>query len=218
MTAVTGLVYLLEPFVPVFSLGALYVLAVLPIAVFWGRAYSIGVAVASVLTFNYFFLPPVLKFTLSGEENWLTLAIYIVTGLLVADLAARARRRAREAEQREREAALLAELSTVLLSGAEVSSELVRIAEGTARLLGVASARIELGTRSAPRAGEAPLELRAGRAVRGHALRHAGGSTRARSRASAFSPRSRPCSASRSSGSGWRARRSRPRRCGGATR
>jgi two-component system, OmpR family, sensor histidine kinase KdpD len=162
VAAVTALVYLLEQFVPVFSLGALYVLAVLPIAVFWGRAYSIGVAVASVLTFNYFFLPPVLTFTLSGEENWLTLAIYVVTGLLVADLAARARRRAREAEQREREAALLAELSTVLLSGAEVTSELARIAEGTARLLGVASARIELGTPSAPGPGDAALELGAG--------------------------------------------------------
>ena len=45
--------------VPVLSLGVLYVFAVLPIAVAWGSAYAVPVAVASMLAFNFFFLPPV---------------------------------------------------------------------------------------------------------------------------------------------------------------
>jgi two-component system sensor histidine kinase KdpD len=160
--AVTGLVYLLRPYTPELSLGILYVLAVLPVAVVWGRAHAAGVAVASMLIFNFLFLPPIHALTLSGEENWLKLAVMLVTGLLVAELASRARQRARDAEQREREAALLAELSTVLLSGAAVESELVHIAEGTARILGVPSAGIELGTGTRPgldRRGT-PLPLR----------------------------------------------------------
>jgi len=128
VAAATGVVYLVRPHAPVLSLGTLYILAVLPVAVLWGRAFAFVVSLASVLAFNFFFLPPTLKFTLSGEENWLVFAVFVVTGLLVSELASRARNRAREAEQREREAALLAEVSTTLLSGAQAHAELPRIA------------------------------------------------------------------------------------------
>ncbi len=170
--AVTGLVYLFEGLAPTLSLGALYVLAVLPIAVFFGRGWAIGVSLASVLVFNFVFLPPTFQLTLHGGENWLVFAVYVVTGLLVSDLAARARRRAREAEQREREAALLAELSTTLLRGATVEAELGRIGDSTARLLQVPWARIELRSDqgSEPRNREddpRSLELRAGDRVLG---------------------------------------------------
>ena len=161
VAAVTGLIYLLRPHVPALSLSVLYVLAILPIAVVWGRVHAALVAVASMLLFNFLFLPPVHTLTLGAKENWLKLLVFLVTGLLVAELAARARQRARDAEQREREAVLLAELSTVLLSGAEVESELVRIADGASRILRTPSARIELGPpQRVP--GEAAIELRAG--------------------------------------------------------
>jgi two-component system sensor histidine kinase KdpD len=178
VAAVTGVVFLLRGFVPVLSLGALYVLAVVPVAVFFGSASAVVVSIASMVAFNYFFLPPVLTFTLSGEENWLALSIYVVTGLIVADLAARSRRRAREAEQRERETALLAEASAVLLSGAELSDELDRVAEGAARVLGVKTARIELGSDRSPRPGETALGLRSGERLVATLFVHAGrGST-----------------------------------------
>ena len=47
----------------------LYVFAVLPVAVVWGLAYSIAVSVASMLAFNFFFLPPVHTFTLRIGET-----------------------------------------------------------------------------------------------------------------------------------------------------
>jgi two-component system, OmpR family, sensor histidine kinase KdpD len=159
VSAVTGVVFLLHGFVPVLSLGALYVLAVLPVAVLFGRTWAIVASIGSMLVFNYFFLPPRLTFTLSGNENWLALSIYVVTGLIVADLAARARLRAREAERREQETALLAEASAVLLSGAELADELDRVAEGAARVLGVNRTRIELGLDRSPRQGEAAHAL-----------------------------------------------------------
>ena len=155
---VTGLVGLLHGFVPVLSLGALYILTVLPVAILFGRAWALVASVASMLAFNYFFLPPRLTVTLSGKENWLALSIYIVTGLIAADLAARARLRAREAEQREQETALLAEASTVLLSGAELSDELDRVADGAARVLHLDKARLEIGSGS-PRDGETAYTL-----------------------------------------------------------
>jgi two-component system sensor histidine kinase KdpD len=160
VAAVTAVVYLFRTSAPVLSLGVLYLFAVLPVAVLWGRAFSIPVAVASMLTFNFFFLPPVHTFTVLDERDWFALAVYLVTAIVVSDLASRARRRAAEAEQREREEALLAELSIALLQGEDISTQLDPIADATAAVIGVGTARLELGPRSEP-AEASSLELRA---------------------------------------------------------
>ena len=55
-------------------------------AVVWGRLYAIPVAVASMLAFNFFFLPPRYTFHLADEANWLALAVYLVTAVVVSDL------------------------------------------------------------------------------------------------------------------------------------
>jgi two-component system sensor histidine kinase KdpD len=106
---VTAAIAILESYVPVLSLGVLYVFAVLPVAVFWGISLGAFVSVASMLAFNWFFLAPRHTFRLSEGSNWLALAVYLVTAVVVSALAASARRRAELAELREREAAALAE-------------------------------------------------------------------------------------------------------------
>lgn len=158
VVTVTAIVYLVRSSVPVLSLGILYLFAVLPIAVVWGRAFSIAVALASMLAFNFFFLPPVHTFTLVDERDWLALAVYLVTAIVVSDLASRARQRAAEAEQRAREETLLAELSIALLQGEEIGAQLDRVAQATAGVLGVPRARLELGARREA-AGVSSLEL-----------------------------------------------------------
>jgi two-component system sensor histidine kinase KdpD len=147
VAAVTALVYLFRGSVPVLSLGVLYLFAVLPIAVVWGRAFSVAVALASMLAFNFFFLEPVHTFTLLDKRDWFALAVYLVTAVVVSDLASRARQRAAEAEQREREEALLAELSIALLQGDEIATQLHRVGAATASVLGLRRARLELGHR-----------------------------------------------------------------------
>ena len=139
---VTCMIAVLEEFVPVLSLGALYVFAVVPVAIGWGLRFALGVSVASMLVFNFFFLPPVHSFTLSDSRNWFALAVYVLTSAVVSDLAARSRRRATES-------ALLADVARSLLERGSVSGELDQIAAGAARALGAADARIELGEPSA---------------------------------------------------------------------
>jgi K+-sensing histidine kinase KdpD len=95
---VTGAVFALRPVAPVLSLGVLYLFAVLPVAVFWGLPYAVSVSVVSMLAFNFLFLPPTHTFRLADSENWVALAVYLVTAVSVSELAARARRRAAEAE------------------------------------------------------------------------------------------------------------------------
>ena len=101
-------------------------------------------------------------FTLEDSRNWFALAVYVVTAVVVSELAARARRRATEAEQREAETALLAEIATSLLQGGDVAGRLDWIGERVAAVLHARSASIVLGTATRPRPDASPIELRAG--------------------------------------------------------
>jgi two-component system sensor histidine kinase KdpD len=122
----TGLVYALRPIAPTLSLGVLYTLAVLATAVLFGLGFAIATAIASMVAFNFLFLAPVGTLTLADGRNWTALAVYVVTAIVASELATRARRRAREAEQREREAALLADASAMLLRGEPLDEILAR--------------------------------------------------------------------------------------------
>ncbi len=158
---VTAGIELARPYVPVLSLGAVYVLAVLPVSVVWGLAYAIPVSIASMLAFNWFFLPPTHTFSVREGENWFALAVYLVVAVVVSSLAARSRRRAREAEQRARETALLARISTALLQGGAIGYELEQISPETAQVFGVAAASLVLGCDAAA-PGETRFALRVG--------------------------------------------------------
>ncbi len=142
---------------PVLSLGVLFVFAVLPIAVFWGTSYAVIVAFASMLTFNFFFLPPVYTFHLRDGRNWFALAVYLTTAIVVGALASRARRQTDEAHQRERESALLADVASELLRGTALAQELDRVEQRAAEVLGVSSVRIALGESDAH--GQSPYPL-----------------------------------------------------------
>src|SRR3954468_11030024 len=89
-------IYALEPVAPVLSLGVLYLFAVLPVAALWGLRYAVPVSIVSMLAFNWFFLPPTHTFQLRASENWVALAVYLVTAVSVSALATRQRRLARE--------------------------------------------------------------------------------------------------------------------------
>jgi two-component system sensor histidine kinase KdpD len=137
LVVVTATIEVLEPHVPVLSLGALYLFVVLPIAVFWGPAYAVAVSVACMLAFNWFFLEPLHTFTLQDSRNWFALGVYVVIAVVVSELAARSRRQAQEA-------ALLAEIASSLLRHGDVAGELDRVAAETAAALHVERASIDL--------------------------------------------------------------------------
>jgi two-component system sensor histidine kinase KdpD len=159
VAGVTVAIELFDGFVPVLSLGVLYVFAVLPIAIFWGPLLAVPVAVASMLAFNFFFLPPLYTLTLADRQNWFALAVYVVTAMVVGSLASRYRSRGGEAEQREREAALLADIAADLLRGTQLEDGIHRIEERTATVLGVSSVRIALGEHPHGSSHEAPHPL-----------------------------------------------------------
>ncbi len=83
------------------ALGLL--LVVLFVATAWGSAPAYLASVLGMLCFNFFFLPPIYTLTISEPQNWIALAVFLITAITVGQLSARARRRAEEAEAGRRE-------------------------------------------------------------------------------------------------------------------
>jgi two-component system sensor histidine kinase KdpD len=92
-----------------------YVAVVLLAASSWGVVEATTVSVVATVCLNVFFLPPVGTLTIADPQNWVALAVFLVTGIVASQLSGRARRRTSEAEARQRELEQLYALSRALL-------------------------------------------------------------------------------------------------------
>jgi len=95
--AVTAAIALLEPHLPAFGLLPLYLLAVLPVAVRWGAGPAAVVSVASTVLFGYLFLPSGRRWWFAELDNAAATAVFLVTAVVVGNLAARLRQAAKHA-------------------------------------------------------------------------------------------------------------------------
>jgi K+-sensing histidine kinase KdpD len=100
----TLLVYPLNSVAPVVSLGIVYLPAILLISVVWGLRLGLLASVASAVAFNFFQIPPLHRFTVAEEENWVALAAFVIAAIISSTVAGLARARAVEAERRGEEA------------------------------------------------------------------------------------------------------------------
>jgi len=111
------------------NLSMLFLVAVLYSATRWGLWPSIYAAVLSLLAYDFFFVPPVLTFTVANPQDVLALCIYLLVAVFTSRLTARTRDQAEAAQQREAQtAALLALSRRVAAAGtlAEVAQAVVR--------------------------------------------------------------------------------------------
>ena len=92
-----------------------FLLAILTVSTVWGLRVSVTMSVAAMLAFNYFFLPPVGKFTISDPQNWVALIAFLGTALVASQLATRVRYEADSAQRRGRELERLYSFSQQLL-------------------------------------------------------------------------------------------------------
>src|ERR1700735_3717305 len=92
-----------------------FLLAILAVSTVWGIAVSVFMSVAAMLAFNYYFLPPVGKFTVADPQNWVALFAFLVVSVSASSLSTRARQKAEDASARRREIENLYAFSQVLL-------------------------------------------------------------------------------------------------------
>ncbi len=104
-----------------------FVLAILAVSTAWGIAVSVFMSIAAMLAFNYYFLPPVGKFTIADPQNWVALFAFLVVSVLASTLSTQARQKAEDASARRREIEKLYAFSQVLLESGNVIQLLNRI-------------------------------------------------------------------------------------------
>ncbi|HVQ59911.1 MAG TPA: ATP-binding protein [Solirubrobacterales bacterium] len=100
----TLIVYPLKSVAPVVSLGVVYLPAILLISTVWGWRLGLFASIASAAAFNYFQIPPLHRFTIAEEENWVALIAFVIAAAVSSSVAGLARARAVEAERRREEA------------------------------------------------------------------------------------------------------------------
>ncbi len=96
----------LAPFHPEINsttVAFIFLLVVLLAALFRGSGPALVASVLGMLSFNFFFLPPVYSFSIAHAQNWIALTVFFTTAVAVGQLSARARRRAEEAEMAKQE-------------------------------------------------------------------------------------------------------------------
>lgn len=94
-------------------------LSFLLVVLFAATAHGIGPAIlasiAGMLCFNFYFLPPVGRFTIHDPQNWVALFAFLITAIIASHLSSSARNRAREAEKTREEVWKLYQLSRAII-------------------------------------------------------------------------------------------------------
>src|SRR4029077_2880717 len=95
----------------------LYLSAVVLVALTGGFAPAVLTAIAGSLLLNYYFTPPVHKFTIAEANNALALGVFVVVALLVSSVVDTAARRTRQAARASAESELLVTTAGSVLRG-----------------------------------------------------------------------------------------------------
>jgi two-component system, OmpR family, sensor histidine kinase KdpD len=102
-----GIGLLLRKFIAVPSISLVFLTAVLASAIAWGLWPALFAAVTSVLTYNFFFLPPLYTFSVGDPENLVALFFFLLVAIIVSNVSAAARRQIMAARSRAKTTAEL---------------------------------------------------------------------------------------------------------------
>jgi two-component system sensor histidine kinase KdpD len=107
----TAIAWEMFPYFAQANLIMMYLMAVIVIAVRFGRGPSVLASVVTVAAFDFFFVPPYFSFAVSDIQYLLTFAIMLIVALLISNLAVRIREQAELARYRERRTSVLYAMS-----------------------------------------------------------------------------------------------------------
>ena len=127
-----------------------YLLVVRGAAASTGRRIGVALSLVAFLCFNFFFLPPYHSLIIAQPLDWIVLVAFLVTGIVAAQLLARARADAALARQRTAEVDRLSAGGAEALNAGRAEDALAAIAEGMRAPLHVARRVARLDRCKAP--------------------------------------------------------------------
>ncbi|MEN6369491.1 MAG: DUF4118 domain-containing protein, partial [Thermotogota bacterium] len=114
----SGLNLLIEPYANPTSLYAIYLLATLVIALFYGLGPSIWIALLSFLTFDFLFVEPKYMLAIKHPTDLVGAVVFLATSIAVGQLIQVSRRQAAALRERAEQSSLLEEMARELLGAA----------------------------------------------------------------------------------------------------
>lgn len=88
-----------------------YLLAVVFVAIRWGRGPAIAASIVSVLAFDFFLIPPYLTLSVADIEYFFTFAAFLVVGIVVSTFASKVRKQIIQRQTEKLHSALLSSIS-----------------------------------------------------------------------------------------------------------
>ena len=136
VAAITALGEMLYPTFDLINILVLYLLPVLISAVRWGLGPSFVASLLGVLTFDFFFVPPVFSFSVSDVRYILTFAVFLLVALVTGTMATRLRTEVESARDRERRTAALYALSREIAAQTDLRKVLRTVVKTVAVAVG----------------------------------------------------------------------------------
>lgn len=143
VATVTGVITLFDPHVPAQRLLMLYLLVVMPVAIVWGVRIAVVIAVLSAAVYRYLFVQPFHSVGVADSESLAALAVFLVTAVVVGQLAARLRRAALRSARLSEEQAALRRVATLVARSVPPSEVFEAVTREVGLLCGADLARME---------------------------------------------------------------------------
>jgi two-component system, OmpR family, sensor histidine kinase KdpD len=142
-----------------------FLVAVIAVALVGGFVPAVLEAIAGSLLLNYYFVPPIHRFTIAEANNWLALGIFVAVGLVTSSVVDRAARRSKQAARASAESELLVTAAGSVLRGQQA---LAAVLDRVREAFGMDSVTLlerEPGTPRSPVSGWAPVGTSGGPAL-----------------------------------------------------
>ncbi|MFI4999633.1 MAG: DUF4118 domain-containing protein [Reyranellales bacterium] len=131
----TGVGFLIDTYIKLPNISLLYVVPVLVAAARHGLVPSLWVSALSVLSYNFFFLPPLYQFTIADPANVVALFFFMFVAIAASALGTRSRAQAESARREARTTADLYAFSRKIAGVIELDDLLWIVVTHLARLL-----------------------------------------------------------------------------------
>ena len=124
VSIVTVIGEILTPHFDLINIVLLYLLPVLVSAVRWGRGPSFFSSFLGVLTFNFFFVPPIFTFAVGNMQHLFVLVVFFLVALVTGTMATKLRNELEKATEREKKTLTLYALSREIAAKADLEQVL----------------------------------------------------------------------------------------------
>ncbi|KHK02373.1 Osmosensitive K+ channel histidine kinase KdpD [Desulfovibrio sp. TomC] len=114
--ACTGISFAMFPFLDLANLIMVYMLGVMAVAIWLRRGPAVAASVLSVVTFDFFFVPPRYSFAVSDVRHLITFVVMFLVALVMSSMAGKLKRQAETAGQAGRQSVALAALARELVA------------------------------------------------------------------------------------------------------